>query len=50
MTLYGEMNIYNGRYITAYINKIRKKIQLDQERTNYILKSWGVGYKFNGEI
>lgn len=36
--------------MTAYINKIRRKIEPNPARPRYILTVWGVGYKFNGEI
>ena len=42
--------VYDGRNMTAYINKIRRKIELNPARPRYILTVWGVGYKFNGEI
>ncbi len=42
--------VYDGRNMTAYINKIRRKIELNPSRPRYILTVWGVGYKFNGEI
>lgn len=42
--------IYDGRNLTAYINKIRRKIEPNPARPRYILTVWGVGYKFNGEI
>lgn len=42
--------MYDGRNMTAYINKIRRKIEPNPARPRYILTVWGVGYKFNGEI
>ncbi|MBQ2801603.1 MAG: winged helix-turn-helix domain-containing protein [Lachnospiraceae bacterium] len=42
--------VYDGRNMTAYINKIRRKIEPNPARPRYILTVWGVGYKFNGEI
>lgn len=42
--------VYDGRNMTAYINKIRRKIEPNPARPQYILTVWGVGYKFNGEI
>lgn len=48
--VWGNEYVYDGRNMTAYINKIRKKIEPDPARSIYILTVWGVGYKFNGEI
>lgn len=48
--VWGNEYVYDGRNMTAYINKIRKKIEPDPTRPIYILTVWGVGYKFNGEI
>ena len=48
--VWGNEYVYDSRNMTAYINKIRKKIEPDPARTIYILTVWGVGYKFNGEI
>lgn len=42
--------VYDSRNMTAYINKIRRKIEPNPARPRYILTVWGVGYKFNGEI
>lgn len=42
--------VYDGRNMTAYINKIRRKIEVNPARPRDILTVWGVGYKFNGEI
>ena len=42
--------VYDERNMTAYINKIRRKIEPNPARPRYILTVWGVGYKFNGEI
>jgi len=42
--------VADDRNITAYINKIRKKIEPDQSRPIYIQTVWGVGYKFNEKI
>ena len=40
----------DDRNITAYINKIRKKIEPDQSNPIYIQTVCGVGYKFNEKI
>lgn len=42
--------VFDDRNMTAYINKIRRKIEPNPARPRYILTVWGVGYKFNGEI
>lgn len=48
--IWGNEYIYDGRNMTAYINKIRKKIEPDPAKPIYILTVWGVGYKFNEQI
>ena len=40
--------VFDERNMTAYINKIRKKIEPDPSHPSYIITVWGVGYKFNG--
>lgn len=47
--VWGNEYVYDSRNMTAYINKIRKKIE-PEARPIYILTVCGVGYKFNGEI
>lgn len=42
--------VFDERNMTAYVNKIRKKIEPDPAHPRYIITVWGVGYKFNGEI
>lgn len=41
--------VFDERNMTAYINKIRKKIEPDPAHPRYIITIWGVGYKFNGQ-
>lgn len=48
--IWGEYYVADDRNITAYINKIRKKIEPDQSNPIYIQTVWGVGYKFNEKI
>ncbi|MDO4168683.1 MAG: winged helix-turn-helix domain-containing protein [Lachnospiraceae bacterium] len=48
--IWGEYYVADDRNITAYINKIRKKIEPDQSKPIYIQTVWGVGYKFNEKI
>ncbi len=33
--------------VNSHINRLRSKIEIDLSKPNYILTSWGVGYKFN---
>ena len=39
--------VFDERNMTAYINKIRRKIEPDPAHPKYIITVWGVGYKFN---
>ena len=48
--IWGEYYVADDRNITAYINKIRKKIEPDRSKPIYIQTVWGVGYKFNEKI
>lgn len=41
--------VFDDRNMTAYINKIRRKIEPDPAHPRYIITVWGVGYKFNGK-
>ncbi len=36
--------------VNSHINRLRAKIESDMARPNYILTTWGVGYKFNEDI
>lgn len=45
--VWGEDYFSDSRNITAYINKIRKKIEPNPANPVYILTVWGIGYKFN---
>ena len=36
--------------VNSHINRLRAKIESDMANPNYILTTWGVGYKFNEEI
>ncbi len=36
--------------VNSHINRLRNKIEKDHAHPQYILTSWGVGYKFNDEI
>ncbi|MCM1499627.1 MAG: winged helix-turn-helix domain-containing protein [Clostridium sp.] len=39
--------VFDERNMTAYINKIRRKIEPDPAHPRYIITVWGVGYKFS---
>lgn len=47
--VWGYDHIYNSRNLTAFIRKLRKKIELDPNNPQYIVTVWGVGYKFAGK-
>ncbi len=36
--------------VNSHINRLRAKIEADMANPNYILTTWGVGYKFNEDI
>lgn len=36
--------------VNSHINRLRAKIESDMAHPNYILTTWGVGYKFNEDI
>lgn len=36
--------------VNSHINRLRAKIEADMDHPQYILTTWGVGYKFNEEI
>ncbi len=36
--------------VNSHINRLRAKIEPDMANPNYILTTWGVGYKFNEEL
>lgn len=36
--------------VNSHINRLRSKIEQDMDKPNYIITTWGVGYKFNEEI
>lgn len=36
--------------VNSHINRLRVKIEDDLAKPNYILTSWGVGYRFNDEL
>jgi len=36
--------------VTSHINRIRTKLETDLDAPQYILTSWGIGYRFSDEI
>lgn len=36
--------------VNSHINRLRAKIETDMANPNYIITTWGVGYKFNEDI
>ncbi|WP_075352175.1 response regulator transcription factor [Algoriphagus marinus] len=36
--------------VNAHINRLRSKVEQDPNSPNYILTTWGVGYRFNDEL
>lgn len=36
--------------VNSHINRLRAKIEVDMANPQYIITSWGIGYKFNEEI
>jgi DNA-binding response OmpR family regulator len=36
--------------VNAHINRLRAKIEVDANSPDYILTTWGVGYRFNDEL
>ena len=36
--------------VNSHINRLRNKIELDDSKPNFIITTWGVGYKFNDEL
>lgn len=43
-----EEYMYDDKNLTAYINRIRKKLEQDSKNPEFIQTVWGVGYKFMG--
>ena len=38
-----------GHTVNSHINRLRAKIEVDVINPQYIMTTWGVGYKFNEE-
>ena len=36
--------------INSHVNRLRAKIETDMNKPNYILTTWGVGYRFNEDL
>lgn len=48
--IWDEDYFFDNRNIISYINKIRKKIEVDPSNPIFILTVWGIGYKFNEQL
>ncbi len=48
--IWNKEYVFDERNMTAYISKIRQKIEPDPAHPRYIITVWGVGYKFNGKM
>lgn len=46
--LWGMDSFGDASTVTVHIRRIREKIELDPENTQYIETVWGVGYRFRG--
>jgi len=38
------------RTVNSHMNRLRNKIEYDNDEPKYIITTWGVGYKFNDEL
>lgn len=47
--VWGYEDVIDGKNLTSFIRKLRKKIKPDPNNPRYIITIWGVGYKFNEE-
>jgi len=36
--------------VNAHINRLRAKVEQDPNNPNFILTTWGVGYRFNDDL
>ena len=43
---------YNGfrHTVSSHVNRLRNKVEKDPENPQFILTTWGVGYRFNDEL
>lgn len=43
---------YNGfrHTVSSHVNRLRNKVENDPENPQFILTTWGVGYRFNDEL
>ena len=48
--VWAEDYLLDNSNVIAFIRKLRKKIEPTQDRPQYILTVWGIGYKFNEKI
>lgn len=47
--VWGYDNVSDSSNLTSFIRKLRKKIEPNPEKPQYIITVWGVGYKFSEE-
>lgn len=47
--VWGYDNISDSSNLTSFIRKLRKKIEPNPDKPQYIITVWGVGYKFSEE-
>lgn len=47
--VWGYEDVIDGKNLTSFIRKLRKKIEPTPDNPQYIITVWGVGYKFNEE-
>lgn len=48
--VWGLDHIADTRNLTAFIRKLRLKVEPEPENPQYIITVWGVGYKFSEKI
>lgn len=48
-SVWGYDYALDGKNLTSFIRKLRKKIEPDPDNPQYIITVWGVGYKFSNE-
>ena len=48
--VWGYENVIDGKNLTSFIRKLRKKIEPIPDNPKYVITVWGVGYKFNEQL
>ena len=48
-SVWGYDYTLDGKNLTSFIRKLRKKVEPDPDNPQYIITVWGVGYKFSNE-